>query len=49
MRNMAAFCRHWRMTPGEYYALEPLELAAMLELMDEEARAMKRAQARRRR
>lgn len=49
MLNMAVFCRYWRMTPPEYYALDPLELTAMLRVMDEEARAMKRARARGRR
>jgi hypothetical protein len=47
MLNMAVFCRFWRMTPPEYYALDPLELRAMLRVMDEEARAMKRARAQR--
>jgi hypothetical protein len=47
MLNMATFCRYWRMTPPEYYALDPLEREAMLQVMDQEARAMQRAQAHR--
>lgn len=42
MLNMAVFCRYWRITPPEYYALDPLEIRAMLAVMDEEARALKR-------
>lgn len=40
---MAYWCRYWRLTPTEFYALEDLERAAMWEVMEEEARAHKRA------
>ena len=40
LRNLAVFCRFWRMTPTDVYALDDDEYAAFVDYMREEARAI---------
>jgi hypothetical protein len=42
LRQLATFCRYWRMTPGEVYAMDGDEYRAFLEYMRDEARAIER-------
>jgi len=46
---MAAVCRHWRMTPEEYWRLTGAEEAMLVKHMNKEAAELARAQRRRRR
>lgn len=46
---MAAVCRHWRMTPEEYWRLSGEELDALIEHMREERKAQEAAARKRRR
>ena len=46
--GLAAFCRYWRMTPAEVDALDDDTYLAFVRFMSEEAKAIQRAQKRRR-